>query len=87
MTVQRTELSARNRTASGKGLQVRGRGGKQLLVNGVDGKSETLEREGSQQRERNLHRRRLRGFDELEVIGLPGMLAHGGSFVVWLPPP
>jgi hypothetical protein len=40
-------------------------------------------REGSQQRERDLHNRRLRGIDELEVIGLLGMLGHGGgSFVV-----
>ncbi len=40
-------------------------------------------RERSQQRERDLHRRRLRAFDELEMVGLLGMLGHGGgSFVV-----
>ena len=34
-------------------------------------------------RERYLHDRRLRNVDELEVIGLLGMLGHGGgSFVV-----
>ena len=39
--------------------------------------------EGSQQRERNLHDRRPRNVDELEMIGLLGMLGHGGgSFVV-----
>jgi hypothetical protein len=45
-------------------------------------------RKGSQQREGNLHRRRLRLLDELEMVGFLGMLHHGGdSFVGWLPPP
>ena len=44
-------------------------------------------RKGSQQRERNLHGRGLRQINDLEVAGLLGMLGHGGSFVVCLPPP
>ena len=40
--------------------------------------------EGSQQWERDLHDRSLRGVNELEMIRLLGMLGHGGgSFVVW----
>jgi hypothetical protein len=43
--------------------------------------------EGSQQGERDLHGHRLGRIDGLEMIGILGMLGHGGgSFVVWLPP-
>ena len=37
--------------------------------------------ERGQEREGNLDSRRLREIDQLEVVGLLGMLGHGGSFV------
>jgi hypothetical protein len=60
--------------------------GLESLIRGVD--AETEERvldvgEGSQQGERNLDGHRRRPFDGLEMIGLLGMLGHGGgSFLV-----
>jgi hypothetical protein len=61
------------------------------LLTGVDAEFEerVLDRpEGFEQREWDLHRHRPRKVDGLEMIGLLGMLGHGGgSFVVWLPPP
>ena len=41
-------------------------------------------RQGSQERKRDFNEC-FRGFDDLEVVGLLGMLRHGGSFVVRYP--
>jgi hypothetical protein len=79
-----TRISLPSRTAEILAILFHHRG--QNLLARVDAEVEKRPldvRECSQQRERNLYARRLRQINDLEVVGLLGMLGHGGgSFVV-----